>query len=1165
MYIKELQIDHFKSFANNVTIPFLQGFTTIGGPNGSGKSNIIDSILFALGFSMSKTLRAEKLSDYISTHRPNKNEAFVKVTFGFENNETEILSVARRIKKNSQGYNSIYYLNDKVCTLSDIHFELEKHNVTPNSYNVVMQNDVMSITNCSNTDRRKIIEEIAGTAEFDRQIEKAENEIQIVEQRVESTNLRLEELAKIIEQLAEEREVALKYEKLKNEKTELESQVSAVKYFDLTKTNEKMHESIMEFGKKKEEKRFELKKTEDALTKTKKKFEEVQAKVRENGEQEQLEVIKKTEEIKGKIDRKQGAADQADVSIIKNKQSAFGCKNGIKNAQEKINDAEQNIKNYEKDIQGFELALKHEQEELTRVLEEVSGLNQTAEVFIAQRTELQKQVDKLRDEEVALEKKIVPLESSLSTKQNLVKNSEKTIKDLEEFKATFKDEKDRLQVQSEELEKELQDFKIIQENSIIELENLKTEIQQKARDIQLATFKLTKEQARRSAEESINDRANDLILNSKIEGVHNSLMNLGAVDDEYATALEVAMGARMRNIVVEDADVAKICVELLKTNRAGTTTFLPLNKIKSAPKSLPNVDRERGVVDYAINLIDFEDMYLDAFFVALGDTLIVEDFETAKRLHGKYRMVTLSGELFDKSGAITGGDRNKKTLKFASTSEDEISKLKIALDRLNKEYDELDNKRTNTENKQTKIRLEYSNSLNALNQAKIELKNLINKAKEADTKISECQVVLVETKKEIESAEKALDKYEIERVNLSENILSLKDKIAEIESKMSEGELRRLKEKTRSFEDNIKKIEVKITMKKNDISSQKNQVDFQRMLIKDNEDKIAQSEAENIKLEEDKKRFAGEKSVLEAELEVWNKKKDELTEKLKQFQEERDVVQKELLNFEKSKDILVNDLSRITDQIEAFRARRREIEPLLEEVIKELEEAGTDIKGLVVPELSTEEIKTKIQRLQKRMTDLEPVNMNAIKTYEAQMARKAELDEKIAVLTKEKTEITERMTGYDEAKKEAFMTTYNAINDNFKAVFEKLADGEGALILENEKEPFTGGMSMMVKPRGKAQTKLIQLSGGEKAITALSLVFAIQKYLPAPFYALDEVDANLDIMNRGKFAEMIKMQSKNTQFVVVSHDQSVVKSAERTLGVTQKEKGVTQVTGILNN
>lgn len=1162
MYIKSLEIDHFKSFANNVKIPFLQGFTTVAGPNGSGKSNIIDSILFALGLSSARTLRAEKLSDYISTHAPKKNEAFVKVTLAVEGSDNEELSVARKIKKSSQGYTSIYYLNDKVSTLSDIHYELEKHNITPNSYNVVMQNDVTSIAGSSNVDRRKMIEEIAGTAEFDRQIEKAENELSVVETRVEQTNIVLEELAKTIERLSEEREIALKYESFKKDKSVLESQVSAVKYFDLKNSFERVHESILEFGKKKTEKQFELKKIEDKLLKIKSEFSTLQEQVKLNGESEQLEVIRKAEEVKGKIERKQNAIDQADVTILNNeKRTVLGLQNGIDKANDFISKHSENIENLKKEITGLEFTLKAEKEELSRVLTELSGLNQTAEAFIAQRTELQKQLETCRIQEIDIEKQVLPLENSLIQNKKTIENAKKSIEKLIEFKNNFKDDKDKLELQVKELEKELQDYKIIQENSIIELENIKNELQDKAHDIQLATRRLATLEAQKNVNENISDRANSTILNANLEGVHSSLMHLGSVDEEYSTALEVAMGGRMRNIVVDDPDVAKIAIELLKTNRAGTTTFIPLNKIQKAPRSL-NLPRERGIVDFAINLVDFDDLYLDAFYLALGDTLIVEDYETAKRLQGKYRMVTLSGELFDKSGAITGGDRRKTGMKFSSANDDEITKCKNKLFDFEKEYNDIENKKNQIETRQIRLRQDYSNALNTFNSAKLEYKNLLAQAEDADNKIEKYKQDIAAAEPETVSAEKQLDSLELKRIELNDKMMGLKERIDEIEAKMSEGELRKLKEKTGAVEERIKVIEQKINNKNNEIRQQNNEIEFRKSIIEEHEQRIKATKEANKQLEQDKIRFLEDIKFLNEELKILEEKRAALGEKLKEYQEKRDLVQQEMIETEKGKNILTNDLARTIEQIESCRARRRELEPQLEEITKELEAAGIDSSKLTPPEMSTQEITSKIQKLQKRMDELGNVNMNAIKSYEEQMNRKAELDDKISVLTKERAEIEQRMSEYGDAKKEAFLTTFNAINTHFKNVFEKLADGEGSLVLENEENPFSAGMSMIAKPRGKESKKLISLSGGEKALTALALVLAIQRYMPAPFYALDEVDAPLDIFNVPKLATIIKEQSKNTQFVVVSHRDDMVKLGDRALGVTQKGKGVTVVTGI---
>ena len=245
MYIKQIEIDNFKSFATKIEIPLLKGFSTIVGPNGSGKSNIIDAVLFALGLASSRNLRAEKIEDFISTYTK-RNEAIVKVVFA-EGENGEEFSIARRIKKSTQGYNSVYYLNDKVTTHTEILMKLEKYNVTPTSYNVVMQGDVTSIISATDNDRRKIIDEIAGVADFDRQIKQANEKLDSVEISVKNSTIMLNEVETRLEQLKEEKEVALKYQKLKDEKNGLESQVNTVRFFDIKNKLERYPQLFVSF------------------------------------------------------------------------------------------------------------------------------------------------------------------------------------------------------------------------------------------------------------------------------------------------------------------------------------------------------------------------------------------------------------------------------------------------------------------------------------------------------------------------------------------------------------------------------------------------------------------------------------------------------------------------------------------------------------------------------------------------------------------------------------------------------------------------------------------------------------------------------------------------------------------------------------------------------
>lgn len=1159
MYIKQLEIDNFKSFANKVDIPMLQGFTTISGPNGSGKSNIIDSILFALGLSTSRTLRAEKLFHLISTYNK-RNEAFVKVTFG-ETGEGDF-SVARRIRKSSQGFNSIYYLDDKIATLSDIHAKLEKYNITPNSYNVMMQGDVMSITNCTPGERRKIIDEIAGIADFDRRIEQATNELDTVEKRVVNSTLILNEVNTRLEQLKEEKEVALKYQKLKEEKNGLESQINTVKFFDLRRNIEKAHENILEFTKKKKEEELKSKDLEERLKLIKEKYDEISKTITEKGEGHQLELKQKAEEIKGSIARKNSSIVFADKQIQDNLKTIENTRNGIEVQQGKIKDSELKISLKQDEIKGIEKNIEEQKAVLHKILEDMSGLNETAEKHIEKRNTLRKELEALQDKETKLIQKQAPLEADLSTKKKSLEDARGKLAELEAFKANFSETKASKELLIEQLGKELDDFKIILKNTLYEYDKTKNEITDMDYDLQAARKKIYQLEAVKQANEDANlGRAVDTVIAANISGVHAPLMKLGQVDEEYSTAMEIAVGGRMAHIVVDDEHVASTCIELLKSSNAGRATFVPLNKIVKCPRSL-NLPKDKGVIDFAINLIDFDDEYLNAFYYAVGETLVVEDRSVANKLIGKYRMVTLSGDLFEKSGSITGGAVRKTGLKFAQNSDSEIDTLKSRLKDMELKYAALISKRSSLEGKMEDVRGKYSSSTTEFNKAKLELANLETSFANTQQNIDEKQEFIKVTEPEITSIEKTLDKIEEEHIDISEKMTDVQTSITEVEKLMNDADLKDLKEKTAGVEAEIKRYEKNMADANNEIEGLHQRIDFINTTIKTHNDTIERSLGVNKDLELDKAKFAEEIKGLNEQLEVLEIQIKEITDKLGELLKQRDDINKDLVDIETQRNLKASDIEKIAEQIESFKARRRELEPQLEETRNVLTEAGVNINELTPVEMSIEEITSRIQRLQKRMDDLGAVNMKALEDFENVSARQQELHSQIETLSHEREQILERMRGYEDLKKETFLKTYNVINENFKDIFHRLSDGEGTLILENEEKPFEGGLDIEAQPRDKKKQRLAGMSGGEKALTALSFVFAIQKYMPAPFYAFDEVDASLDGINVEKLAHIVQSQAETTQFIVVSHRKPMIESANRTIGVTQKEKGISKVTGV---
>ena len=1160
MYIKQLEIDNFKSFANKVDIPLLKGFTTISGPNGSGKSNIIDSILFALGLSTSRALRAEKLFHLISTYTK-RNEAFVKVTFS-ETNDGKDFTVARRIKKSSQGYNSIYYMDDKIVTLADIHAKLENHNITPNSYNVMMQNDVLSITNCTPMDRRKIIDEIAGVADFDRRIDQATAELDTVENRVQHSSLILGEVKNRLEQLKEEREVALKYKKLKDEKTVLESQVTTVKFFDIRKNLEKAHENILTFTKRKKEEEIRAKDLDEQLNLINQKYAEICNTVKEKGENHQLEIQGKAEECKGSISRKESAITYNDKQIQDRLKSIEGFKNGIEAQKSRITDEEMTIQARQERIVNLDKEIEIQKAELRKINEDMTGLSENAEQQLAKRNNLRKTLEKLKDDETKLIQEQAPKEAELASLKRTISEAEAQLERFAALKSNYTANKESLELQVETLSKELTDCKIIQQNAMHDLDIVKNELDDVEYDLQASSRKVMQMEATKKASEEANlGHTVQTVMDANLDGVHAPLVKLGQVDKEYSLAMEIAVGGRMSHIVVDDEDVAARAIEILKSSNAGRATFIPLNRVIKAPSHL-NLPKDKGVIDFAINLIDFDDEYLNAFYYAVGDTLVVEDRHVAKKFIGKYRMVTLDGSLFEKSGSISGGSQRRTGLKFTVNDDDELERFKSKLDELTKKRQDLISRKKSLEDKLDKVRVDYSNAMNECSKAKGDLSSLNTNYKNSQEQFEEKEKLINESKPAIESITKELDKMEIEHVKFLKKEGELQAQIDEIEKLMNEGDLKKLKEQTEGIEHELKRLDTEKRNANNDIDVAHQRIEFNNTTINTLTENISTALKNNEESEKDKKQLEAEIVVLKEQLDEYEVQINEIKEKLGALLKERDEINNKLVDLKTKKTLKMSEIENIAEQIESFKSRRRELEPRLDNVRQELENAGIEINNLTPPEMSEEEIATKIQRLSKRMDDLGSVNMRALEEYDEVLTRETELNEKIETLTKERLQLLEKMGGYEQDKKEAFMKTYNNINDNFKEIFHKLSDGEGTLILQEPEAPFTGGLTIEAQPRDKKKQRLEGMSGGEKSLTALAFVFAIQRYMPAPFYAFDEVDANLDGINVEKLAHIVQTQSKDTQFIVVSHRKPMIESANRTIGVTQKEKGISKVTGV---
>ena len=466
------------------------------------------------------------------------------------------------------------------------------------------------------------------------------------------------------------------------------------------------------------------------------------------------------------------------------------------------------------------------------------------------------------------------------------------------------------------------------------------------------------------------------------------------------------------------------------------------------------------------------------------------------------------------------------------------------------------------ETKLEDVRTKYSDAMSEFSKSKVELDNMNRNYENSENILKEKADFIAQTEPKIAELNKKLDKLEEQNVKIYDDMAVCQEQIEEVEQLINDKDLKDLKEKTEGVEHEIKRLQTNLMNANNDKNELDRQIAFHQNLIETKEEEITSIEHNNVKLEEDKTRYKNDITELNKRMEELHEQIVQIEEKLGKLLKERDDINADLIELEKQKHIRVADIERIAEQIESFKARRRELEPQLETARQELEDNGVEVNKLEPVEISIEEITSKIQRLEKRMADLGDVNMRALAAYEEVLARQNELKEQIETLSKERKEIMTRMQGYEQLKKETFMKTYNHINENFKEVFHQLSEGEGELKLECPDDPLSGGMTIEAQPRDKKLQRLESMSGGEKSLTALAFVFAIQRYMPSPFYAFDEVDASLDTMNVERIAQMVQNQSKDTQFIVVSHRKPMIESANRTLGVTQKEKGITKVTGI---
>ncbi|WP_330205176.1 chromosome segregation protein SMC [Cyanobacterium sp. Dongsha4] len=1215
VHIKQVELSRFKSFGGSNIVPFLTGFTVISGPNGSGKSNILDALLFCLGLASSKGMRAERLPDLINNSQKTNSksiETVVSVVFDLEDlsslnnplladndnskseeeSETKFnldsqteLKITRRLRVTKGGsYASTFYINDMPCTATELHEQLSRLRIYPEGYNVVLQGDVTRIITMNGKERREIIDELAGVAEFDRKIEQTKTTLEAVREREEKCHIIQEELIQNSARLKQDSEKAAKYQKIKAQIQEKKQWEIVINWRCLLQEKEDYQKQLNDIDIQQTKTQASLVKIQEKIDLTQGELVTLNQQVKALGEDEQISIASQlaTEKLKQEnlVKRKQELVNLEKEATIKQEEY----QRNIKQNQQEISTLSNEIESLENNlIPQLENSKNESKQILDETKKKAQAIASQSQAWVNQQTELNQQINALQGVLNPQLTKQALLTERCSQLQATIQQENQQLAHLEDTIIAKNEEINSLTQQIAVSETSIQNIaeKLakIEAEIFLNQETL-TRLENEQRDKQRQLDKL--EATRQAQQEAQGTYASKIILNSDLPGVCGLVAQLGEVESQYQLALEIAAGSRLGFIVVEDDSIASMAIKLLKQQRAGRATFLPLNKINAPRIHLPNnLLKTRGFVDLALNLVDFEPIYQPIFAYVFGNTMVFENLDTARNLIGQHRIVTLDGELLEISGAMTGGSVSQKSsLHFGKVSASESEEFREWRDRISE-----------IENIKPQLTITIS-------QKREKIKSLSEELNQARQNRQKQQLMLEQNQGEISRLEREKENIIESNANNYQQLVtgtqelnSLQEKLPQWQRELEEKQAQ-LKELESSF-DNEEWQQLQQL-----INEQESVLEEKQLVLSENKEKLRnlvnkQSQLEKeLKASEDKmndllhnqQRQEEEAVNLHQELEIvsqniakFEQQVQGLLEKLQQAKAKRDKQEQELKKIENEQKNLQWKLEKFVLQHQEYQTKISQLNSLIQEVETNLPNPLPEIPFLVNTGLKEgmgqkitfanlkeqlEQIKLEISKLEKKLEALEPVNMLALEQFEKNQERLEELSEKLTTLEGERTELLLRIENFTTLRLRAFKEAFDAVNENFKNIFATLSDGDGYLKLEDENNPFNGGLTLVAHPKGKAVQRLSSMSGGEKSLTALSFIFALQRYRPSPFYAFDEVDMFLDGANVEKLSKMIQRQAKDAQFIVVSLRRPMIEASQRTIGVTQARGAYTQVLGI---
>lgn len=1169
MYLKGIEINGFKSFADKIDLEFGQGITAIVGPNGSGKSNVSDAIRWVLGEQSVKSLRGSKMEDIIfagTQKRSPMGFAQVSITFdnkdGMFNSDAEEIKVTRKLHRSGD---SEYRINNAPCRLRDIHELFMDTGLGREGYSVIGQGKIDQILSSKAEERRHIFEEASGITKYKYRKAEAEKKLLAADDNLLRIKDLITALADQVTPLETQSKKARKYLDLREQLKGLDINISV-------RNIDKQRETLAEG-----QRNFKI--AFDHLNREKEKLAAV-----ENG-----------------IDLKTTELSQLNEYVNSVREKSFALEKDSGSLESRTEILKNDCKNNEANIERWIAEKNSLKERAAQCGERIAALKDSITAIDSSRADTRKKAEELEkslaeaDEKIAarlaetedMKSEIVSLLGEISSVKAKSSSMDVLLKNFDERHDSLKSDLENKRTKSgeikanlEKLRKADEDNRAAKKKCADDMEKLKTEYfavaskldeAKRAQNelVSVLNEKRSRINVLRDLEKGYEGYAKSVksILNRGMGGVHGVVSKLLTVEDEYMTAVEIALGGALQNIVVENEGVAKECIAYLKANKVGRATFLPITSVRG--EVMKNPPRgERGYVGIASELISCDSRYDGIFRSLLGRTVIADNIDNAadmaRRNGFKLRIVTLDGQLLNPGGSMTGGSIGKNQSLLSRARDIELMSAEV--DKMQKQADRTDDKIVGYKsqiNDMADRKQKIEDSMRACEHEQVRLQSLVTSDERLLAETERSIELITNERGDIVSEIADIDK---QKAVFKEEIMSREEKIKEIRTALDKAE-----SEGESLADDREKLAAQITETKITLGSSDNEVRMIREKIdsaaadkegylrehaaklEDIENTKKANEAISAEIESLGERIKAAKSGTEdlhRQVEEGQKSYDDGSRRLKELQQEL-----------KSQNAVIYDLQQETVRLESKNAK---IESDTEAVISKLWDDYELTYNTALEFKKTDFNMTEAQReaasLRSQIKALGNINIDSIEQYK-------EVKEKFDYLTEQKKDLDETKEKLEQIIREMQTVMVKQFNESFDIIKRKFNEtfaalfggGVGSLSLSEPDNVLESGIEIEVQPPGKKLQNMMALSGGERALSAIALLFSVLEVRPTPFCILDEVEAALDDNNVYRFADYIRKYSKKTQFIVVTHRRGTMEAADIMYGVTMQEKGISKL------